>query len=97
VSANSLLIYGLALVVVIAVATTAGGLTAWCLLHRRGETTETTSPKIDGFSDVEWIDAELDRASVAWQEANGLPPEAASVMSNRLKTLHRIGTGRGWL
>jgi hypothetical protein len=87
-----LLTYGLPALVAAVAGAAAGGLTAW-RFRRPNPGTELApvEPEKDPF-----VDAEIDLASVRWAESNGHPPEAAGLMSERLKTLHKIGTRKGW-
>jgi hypothetical protein len=87
-----LLTYGLPALVATIAGATAGGLTAW-KLHRPKPAAElaTVEPDPDPF-----VDAEIDCASVQWAESNNYPPEAAGLMPERLKTLHKIGSRKGW-
>ena len=86
----------LPLVVVALVAAVSGALSAWWFLHRRQAVSEPTQPPTTEFADTELVDAEIDLAAVAWAEARSLPPEAAGLMAARLKTLHDIGSQKGW-
>lgn len=92
-----LFVYVLPLVVSVLVAAISGGLSAWWMLHRRQALGKPTEPTTTEFDDPEWVNSELDLASVQWAEANNLPPEAAGLMAARLKTLHDIGSRKGWL
>ncbi|MGD9735221.1 MAG: hypothetical protein AB7V58_06370 [Solirubrobacterales bacterium] len=87
-----LLSYGVPWLLAIVAGGIGGGLTA--LKLRRPETVEPVAnePKSDPF-----IDAEIDLASVRWAEANNQPPDAAGLMAERLKTLHKIGKRKGWV
>jgi hypothetical protein len=88
-----LLTYGLLALVAVIAGSVAGGLTAWKLHHREPAAELATAEP----EDDQWIDSEIDLASVRWAEAKNYPPEAAGLMSARLKTLHKIGTRKGWL
>lgn len=70
----------------------AGGLAGW-KLGRPEPAAELvqSEPEPDPF-----VDAEIDVASVHWAEANSYPPEAAGLMAERLKTLYKIGSRKGW-
>jgi hypothetical protein len=84
--------YGIPAVLAIVVGAAAGGLTVWKL--RRPEPAAelaTIEPDPDPF-----VDAEIDCASVQWAESHNYPPEAAGLMAERLKTLHKIGSRKGW-
>jgi hypothetical protein len=85
--------YVLPIVVALVAGVVGAGLTAWWL-RPPGPVTElvTTEPESDQF-----INAEIDLAAVQWAEANRQPPEAAGLMAARLKTLHDIGKGKGWI
>lgn len=41
-----------------------------------------------------WVEAEIDRAAVEWAMEHGRP-EAANLIANKLRLLHRIGSERG--
>lgn len=92
---TDLLNYVIPALLTIVVSALAGGLTAWWLLHRR-QASDPPEPTPAKFADAEFMDAEIDLASVAWAEASNLPPEAVGLMAARLKTLHMIGKGKGW-
>jgi hypothetical protein len=87
-----LLTYGLPALVAAIAGAVAGGLAAW-KLHRPEPAAELAmvEPEPDPF-----VDAEIDCASVKWAESNNHPPEAAGLMAERLKTLHKIGSKKGW-
>ncbi len=90
---HDLLIYGVPSVVAIIAGALAGGVTAWKLGQRQlVAELLAAKPERDPF-----IDAEIDLASVRWAEANKQPAEAAGLMAERLKTLHKIGKGKGWV
>lgn len=61
----------------------------WHDRQARTETVNTVEP-IDP-----WVEAEIDRAAVNWATAQGRP-EAASLVADKLRLLHRLGTERGW-
>lgn len=84
--------YGLPVLVASIAGAAAGGLTAW-RLHRPKPVADLVlvEPEPDPF-----VDAEIDCASVQWADANNYPPEAAGLMAERLKTLHKIGSRKGW-
>lgn len=42
----------------------------------------------------EWTAAETERASVAWAQANGMPAQAADLMADKLRLLHRLALRR---
>lgn len=85
--------YGIASALAIVVGAVAGGLTAWRLSRQRaGSEPVAIEPEIDGF-----IDAAIEMEAVRWQEARALPPEAASLMSAKLKTLTKLSMEKGWL
>lgn len=44
-----------------------------------------------------FVEAEIDQAAVAWAKQHDQPDQAAAVMADKLKLLHRLGTNRGWL
>ena len=90
--AADLLTYGLPAVVAAIAGAAAGGLAAW-KLRRPAPSAQVASadPDPDPF-----VDAEIDCASVQWAEAHNYRPEAAGLMAERLKTLHKIGSRKGW-
>jgi hypothetical protein len=71
----------------------AGAVTAGLLLwrHRRHEPPGAmpTGEPVDP-----WVEAEIDRAAVAWATDHGRP-EAAGLMADKLRLLHHLGAGRG--
>lgn len=42
-----------------------------------------------------FISAELDQAAAKWATDNGQPPQAASLMADKLHLLHHLGSRRG--
>ena len=90
---TNLLTYGVPFLIAVVAGGLAGGLTARRLGNREPvpelAPTETES---DPFTD-----AAIEMESIRWQEINNQPPEAAGLMAARLKTLHKIGKGKGWL
>lgn len=70
----------------------AGAFTAGLLLwrYRRREVTAAvpTGEPVDP-----WVEAEIDRAAVAWATEHGRP-EAAPLMADKLRLLHHLGAGR---
>jgi hypothetical protein len=91
---SDLLTYGLPALIAAVAGAAAGGLAAWKLRSRPDPGTELDLVEADGDP---FIDAEIDRASVHWAESHNHPPEAAGLMAERLKTLHRIGHRKGWV
>jgi len=91
--------FGIASVIGLLAGGISGGLVALKLSAKRDETSATTpDTKITaGNDDTEFVNSEIDIASVQWAEANNQPPQAAGLMAERLKTLHKIGKGKGWL
>jgi hypothetical protein len=75
----------------------AGGLTAWWLIaHSADAPAQPEEPEPPSGEADPFVDAEIDRASVRWAEASNQPPGTAGLMAARLKTLNKIGTGKGW-
>lgn len=87
-----LLTYGLPCLLAIVSGALAGGLTAW-RLRRSSPAAEAIEAEPDND---EWIDAEMQLAAVRWAEATNQPPDAASLMFERLRTLRKIGQRKGW-
>lgn len=65
-----------------------GGMAAWALLRRRA----SAEPPLPEQPD-EWVSAEIDQAAAAWATAHGRP-EAAPLMADKLRLLHRLGLRR---
>jgi hypothetical protein len=81
----------LSLLLAIGVAAIVGGLagtaSAWSLM-RGGETGQPADSELD-----EWVSAEIDQAAATWAMNHGCP-EAAPIMADKLRLLHRLGQGR---
>lgn len=60
------------------------------LLSRRNSDSENESELLD-----EWTAAAIDQAAASWVRANGLPDQAAGIMADKLRLLHRLGSERG--
>ena len=60
----------------------------WRQLRRQSETAEPVPAPSDP-----WVDAEIDQAAVSWATAQGRP-EAAPLMADKLRLLHRLGSER---
>jgi hypothetical protein len=93
---TDLLIYGLPMVSAAVAGGTAGAAVAWKLGRPEPISRSVTPEATPVTDDTEFINSEIDLASVRWQEANNLPPEAAGLMATRLKTLHKLGKAKGW-
>ena len=65
----------------------AGGLVAWWLVRRQPRNPVPVVPADP------WLNAEIDRAAVAWATDSG-HPEAAGLMADKLHLLHHLGTQR---
>jgi hypothetical protein len=82
----------LSLLLAIGGAAVAGGLAgaavAWSLM--RG--VEPDQPPVADAPD-EWISAEIDQAAATWAMKNDCP-EAAPIMADKLRLLHRLGERR---
>ncbi len=44
----------------------------------------------------EWTSAAIDQAAANWVRANDLPDEAAGLMADKLRLLHKLASERGW-
>jgi hypothetical protein len=65
-----------------------GASVVWALLRRSTPAEPPSSEQPD-----EWVSAEIDQAAVAWATAHGRP-EAAPLMADKLRLLHRLGLRR---
>lgn len=87
----------LGLLLPLAAGAAAGGMVAWWFVTHSGEAPQQPSEPEPPSDDADpFVDAEIDLASVKWAEAGNQPPEAAGLMAARLKTLNKIGKGKGW-
>ena len=69
----------------------AGGLLLWWH-HRHQPSVSPSSPA--EFIDP-WVAAQIDQAAATWATQHGRP-EAAPLMADKLRLLHRLGIERGW-
>jgi len=87
-----LIIVGVSALVALVVGGAVGALGAR-LLNRRAPV--AALPEAEPERD-EFVDAQIDRAAVAYAESHDLPPQAAPLIAARLRTLNDIGKGKGW-
>lgn len=69
----------------------AGGITARWTLRRNQDKSQAPPATFTEPS----VEAEIERASVAWANAQGRP-EAAGLAADKMHLLHRIARSRGW-
>jgi hypothetical protein len=73
----------------------AGGVTARWTLRRAQRPKPASSKAPPAIFTEPSVDAEIERASVAWANAQGRP-EAAGLAADKMHLLHRIARNRGW-
>lgn len=70
----------------------AGGLLCWRLLRRHRPTRPviySAGPPLDP-----WVSAEIDQAAATWAADNNQSDQAAGLLADKLRLLHRLGTER---